>query len=113
MTVPTGVIGVFALLLLSIGILFCVLGGKFRRREIPPNHIAGLRTRRLLRNPDLWYSVHEVVGWDMQVAGAVMCLLALISFPLLLAIDPSSVGLTQVIALVVLPVASTIRSLNR
>jgi uncharacterized membrane protein len=63
----------------SVGLLFAVVGNEFGR--LMPNRFAGIRTRRLLQNPQAWRATHRFAGRLFFGAGA-LAVVAAFTLPL-------------------------------
>ena len=48
-----------------------VVGVPLILKLIPPNEIYGLRTRKTLYYPEIWYQVNHVAGWALLAAAAI------------------------------------------
>ncbi len=62
------------------GLLFLVLGVPLIMRRVGPNSFYGFRTAKSMSTPEIWYAANEVSGWDLSIAGAVICVASLALF---------------------------------
>ena len=45
---------------------------------VPPNPIYGVRTRRALENPDIWFRINQFGGWALIAAAGVTAILLML-----------------------------------
>jgi uncharacterized membrane protein len=69
---------VFMISGLVIGIAYLGLGIPLALKRISPNKLYGMRTRKTLSNPEIWYCANAFSGRWMMAAGLVSLLSALL-----------------------------------
>ena len=67
-------------LYVGVGVLFVALAVPLTRRQVRPNPLYGLRTRRTLADPRLWYDANAYAGRLLARAGVAVALGAIILY---------------------------------
>jgi uncharacterized membrane protein len=95
-------------LFLCLGLTFIGIGIPLIQERVPPNRWYGLRVRKTLTNPSVWYAANRTMGYDLVWAGAAVAVTALAtavfarhgSEPLIVAINVTVFAFAMVAATV-------------
>jgi uncharacterized membrane protein len=98
-------------LLTLAGILFIVLGWLGWLEKLPPNGVAGIRTRYTRASHENWYATHHAAGPLLIFGGVAATMAGLAFFPFSVAGKlPSGLALAAVIAVGVLLLSTALAS---
>ena len=61
-----------------MGVLLVVVAIPLILRRVKPNKIYGVRTRKSLSSPEIWYEINEYGGWVLVIMGAATAIFALL-----------------------------------
>ena len=70
---------IISALWLLTGMTFTSLGIPLILKWIPPNKFYGFRVAKTFSSEEIWYEANQIAGFDLLVAGLVICLTALIT----------------------------------
>lgn len=84
------VLGIYA----GMGLLVILICVPMILEMVPPNNWYGLRTRRTVSDPDVWYPANRIAGQYLAVAGTVIVLTTLLVFLFQKSLPPNAASIT-------------------
>jgi SdpI/YfhL protein family len=62
-----------------IGAMFIVISIPFILELVPPNSISGFRVAKTFSDESIWYAANRVMGYDLLIAGVVICVAGIVT----------------------------------